>query len=169
MFANLIMATKGRPRQVWLGAAAAFAVHVAIATTVGVALFAILPKRGVDAVVAFLFLFGAAYAWREGTKGEEELSKKEASKHGVALTAFIVIFVAEWGDLTQILTANLVAKYHSPWSVAVGSLLALWAVAGVAVASGQALLRFVNVATVRKVTAVVLVALAGFTLWEAIR
>ena len=71
MFASLVMATKGRPRQVWLGAAAAFVVHVIIATTVGVALFAILPKRAVDAVVAGMFLFGAVYAWREGTKDEE--------------------------------------------------------------------------------------------------
>jgi hypothetical protein len=52
------------------------------------------------------------------------------------LTAFLVIFIAEWGDLTQILTANLAAKYHSALSVGVGSTLALWAVATVAVASG---------------------------------
>ena len=68
MFANLVMATRGRPRQVWLGAAGAFVAHVAIAVTIGVALFKVLPGRSVDAVVAGLFLFGAAYAWREGTK-----------------------------------------------------------------------------------------------------
>ena len=50
-------------------------------------------------------------------------------RHGVVVTAFIVIFLAEWGDLTQILTANLAAKYGSPLSVGVGSLLALFAVA----------------------------------------
>jgi putative Ca2+/H+ antiporter (TMEM165/GDT1 family) len=168
MFASLVMATKGRPRQVWLGAAGAFVVHVLIATTVGVALFAVLSKRLVDAVVAGLFLFGAAYAWREGTKAEEELAQEEASKHGVVLTAFLVIFIAEWGDLTQILTANLAAKYHSALSVGVGSTLALWAVAGVAVASGQTLLRFVNIATIRKVTAVILVGLAVYTGWSAV-
>ena len=106
MFASLVMATRGRPLQVWVGAAGAFAVHVVIATTVGVALFALLPKRAVEAAVAALFLFGAVYAWREGTKNEDALAAEEASKHGVVLTAFIVIFVAEWGDLTQILTAN---------------------------------------------------------------
>jgi putative Ca2+/H+ antiporter (TMEM165/GDT1 family) len=169
MFASLVMATKGRPFQVWLGAAGAFVVHVAIATTVGVALFAVLPRRAVDAVVAGMFLFGAAYAWREGTKTEEETAQREASKHGAALTAFVVIFVAEWGDLTQIVTANLAAKYHSPLSVGVGSLLALWTVAAIAVASGQTLLRVVNISTVRKVTAVVLVGLATYTAYLAAR
>jgi putative Ca2+/H+ antiporter (TMEM165/GDT1 family) len=169
MFASLVMATKGSPRQVWLGAAAAFVVHVTIATTVGVALFAVLPKRAVDGVVAALFLVGAAYAWREGTKQEEEVAAKEASRHGVVLTAFVVIFLAEWGDLTQILTANLAAKYHSPLSVGVGAVLALWAVAAFAVASGQTLLRFINIATIRKITAVVLVGLAAYTAWSAIR
>jgi putative Ca2+/H+ antiporter (TMEM165/GDT1 family) len=65
MFASLVMATKGRPRQVWLGAAVAFAAHVAIAVTIGAALFAILPKHLLDEIVAAMFLLAAIYAWRE--------------------------------------------------------------------------------------------------------
>jgi Ca2+/H+ antiporter, TMEM165/GDT1 family len=169
MFASLVMATKGRPRQVWLGAAGAFVVHAAIAVTVGVALFAILPKQALDAVVAAMFFLGAVYAWREGTRDESAIAEKEASRHGAAFTAFVVIFLAEWGDLTQILTANLAAKYHSAISVAVGAILALWAVAALAVASGQTLLRFVNIATIRKITAVILLLLTAYTAWSATR
>lgn len=169
MLASLLMATKGRPAQVWLGTAGAFLVHVAIATTVGVALFAVLPRQAIDGVVAALFLLGAVYAWREGTKDEGELVEGERTQHGVVLTAFVVIFFAEWGDLTQILTANLAAKYHAPLPVGAGSLLALWIVAAIAVASGRSMLRLVNIATVRKVTAVVLVGLAAWSVWEALR
>jgi putative Ca2+/H+ antiporter (TMEM165/GDT1 family) len=168
MFASLVMATRGRPLFVWIGAAGAFVVHVVIATTIGVAIFKLLPHRVVEGIVAGMFLLGAFYALREGLKDEDELSDKEASKHGVVLTAFIVIFVAEWGDLTQILTVNLAAHYHNALSVAVGATLALWAVAGIAVVSGQTILRFVNVAAIRKVTAVVLVALAGYAAYLAI-
>jgi Ca2+/H+ antiporter, TMEM165/GDT1 family len=169
MFASLILATRGAPFQVWLGAAGAFLLHVIIATTIGVAIFKLLPHRVVEGIVAGMFLLGALYAWREGLKDEEDLSKREASKHGAILTAFIVIFVAEWGDLTQILTVNLAAHYHNALSVAVGATLALWAVAGIAVVSGQTLLRFVNVPTIRKVTALVLVCLAGYAAYLAIR
>jgi Ca2+/H+ antiporter, TMEM165/GDT1 family len=169
MFASLVMATRGRPFFVWLGAAGAFVVHVVIATTIGVAIFKLLPHRVVEGIVAGMFLLGAFYALREGLKDEEELAETESSKHGVVLTAFIVIFVAEWGDLTQILTVNLAAHYHNALSVAVGAILALWAVAAIAVVSGQTILRFVNVATIRKVTAVVLVALAGYTAYLAIK
>lgn len=170
MFASLVMATRGRPRYVWLGAAGAFLVHVAIAVTVGVALFAILPKPAVDAVVAAMFLFGAVYAWRESSEeeGESAASAAQRSNHGVVATAFVVIFLAEWGDLTQILTANLAARYHSPLSVAVGSVLAMWAVAAIAVVGGQTLLKFVKMSTIRKVTAVVLVLLAGYSVWSAV-
>jgi putative Ca2+/H+ antiporter (TMEM165/GDT1 family) len=87
----------------------------------------------------------------------------------VATTAFVVIFLAEWGDLTQILTANLAAHYHSALSVGVGALLALWAVAGLAVIGGQSLLRVINIRTVRIVTAVALFALTGWAIWEATR
>jgi Ca2+/H+ antiporter, TMEM165/GDT1 family len=170
MFASLVMATRGRPVAVWLGSAVAFAVHVLIAVTVGVALFHVLPHRALDAIVAAMFLAGAVLAWREAgrERQEEALVEREAASHRrVAVTAFLVIFLAEWGDLTQILTANLAAHYHNAPSVGVGATLALWAVAGLAVVGGRGLLRRVNVNVVRKVTAVVLVALAGWAIWGA--
>jgi putative Ca2+/H+ antiporter (TMEM165/GDT1 family) len=172
MFASLVLSTRGKPLSVWIGAAAAFALHVVIATTIGVALFHLVPHRVLDGVVAFMFLVGAVLAIREARKEEQEegLVEKEAtSGRRVMTTAFVVIFLAEWGDLTQILTANLAAHYHSPFSVGVGALLALWAVAGLAVVGGQSLLRFINIRTVRLVTAVVLLALAGWATWEAVR
>jgi putative Ca2+/H+ antiporter (TMEM165/GDT1 family) len=170
MFASLVMSTRGRPFAVWLGAAAAFAVHVVIATTIGVALFHLLPHEALDAVVAGLFLGGALLALREAAKERREkalVEKEVASHRRVVVTAFIVIFIAEWGDITQILTANLAAHYHNALSVGVGALLALWTVGGLAVVSGQSLLRFVNIATVRIVTAIVLFGLAGWAAWEA--
>lgn len=169
MFASLILATRGKPAQVWLGAAAAFTVHVAIAVTAGVALFSFIPRRYLELVVAVLFAAGAIYAWVEGSRNREERAPAGPSSRGAVLTAFTVIFVAEWGDLTQILTANLAAKYHAPLAVGVGAVLALWSVAAIAVIGGQTLLRFVKVATIRKVTAVVLVALAVYTAWSAFR
>lgn len=172
MFASLVMSTRGRPLFVWLGAAGAFMVHVVIATTIGVALFHLLPHRVLDGIVALMFLVGAGLAIREARKAEEEESLIESeAKSGlrVLTTAFVVIFLAEWGDLTRILTANLAANYHSPLSVGIGALSALWTVAAVAVIGGQGLLRFINIKTLRIVTAVVLVALAGFAGWEALR
>jgi Ca2+/H+ antiporter, TMEM165/GDT1 family len=91
---------------------------------------------------------------------EERLAASGAARHRqTALTAFIVIFIAEWGDLTQVLTANLAARLHSPLSVAIGSVLALWAVAALAVIGGRGLLRSVNVVAIRIVTAVILTGL----------
>src|SRR4029077_6138824 len=77
MFASLVMATRGKPRQVWLGAAGAFLVHVVIAVTLGLAIFALLPHRAVEGIVTVMFLFGAVYAWREGAMDEEEVAEKE--------------------------------------------------------------------------------------------
>jgi putative Ca2+/H+ antiporter (TMEM165/GDT1 family) len=172
MFASLVMSTRGRPGIVWIGAAAAFAVHVVIAVTIGIALFHLLPARALDIFVAAMFLLGAGLALREAVKERknEELVEREVATHQrVALTAFLVIFLAEWGDLTQILTANLAARTHQPLSVGVGAVAALWVVAGLAVVGGQSLLRVVKVATVRVVTAVALTGLAGWAIWEAAR
>lgn len=167
MFASLVLASKGRPSSVWLGAAAAFLVHVVIAITVGVGLFHLLPHRAVVGVVAVLFLIGAVLAFRERTKTNEKLVQEEVAAH--VTTAFLVIFIAEWGDLTQILTANMAAHHRSPLSVGIGATLALWAVAAIAVIGGQTLLRFLKISTLRRITAAVLVALAIAAAVSAVR
>lgn len=85
------------------------------------------------------------------------------------ITAFAVIFVAEWGDLTQILTANLSAQYHSPLSVGTGALLALWSAAALAVTGGRHLGRLISDRHLRIVTAVLLAGLAVYAAWSALR
>ena len=163
MFASLVLASRGRPASVWLGACAAFLVHVVIAVTIGVSLFHLLPHRVVDGVVAVLFLAGAVWAIRSHeAEHDQEIAAEHATSAArrTATTAFTVVFIAEWGDLTQILTANLAARYHSPVSVGVGAVLALWAVAAVAVTGGQRLLGLLPVKRVRQLTAAILVVLA---------
>ncbi len=172
MFASLVLSTRGRPFPVWLGAAAAFAIHVVIAVTIGVALFHLLPHRALEAIVAAMFFVGGVLALREARKEQTKRSWSSARwchTNAWRVTAFVVIFMAEWGDLTQILTANLAAHYHDPLSVGVGALLALWAVAALAVLAGQSVLRLINIATIRIVTAVVLFGLTGWAIWEAAR
>lgn len=160
MFASLVLASRGRPFAVWLGAAAAFTVHVAIAVSVGVAVFHLLPHRLVDGLVAALFFAGAVYSFAIRNQQEEaEEAAEGGSMVRTAATAAGVIFVAEWGDLTQVLTANLAAHYHSPLSVGVGALAALWAVAAVAVLTGSSLVKVLSVRVLRMVTAAVLVVL----------
>ena len=169
MFASLVMSSHGRPLSVWLGAVAGFFVHVVIATTIGVALFKLLPTRVVDGLVAVMFAVGAIYAFREGARDESELIEREQATHSrVAVASFLVIFVAEWGDLTQILTANLAAHYHSALSVGVGAVLALWSVAGIAVVGGRTLMRYVSVSVVRTITGVVLIVFAVVAGWNVI-
>jgi putative Ca2+/H+ antiporter (TMEM165/GDT1 family) len=170
MFASLVLAARGRPLAVWFGAAAAFVVHVALAVAVGAALFKLLPTQALDAVVAAMFLAGALYSYRiRDQEGRGPNVTPVSGAWKVATRAAVVVFLAEWGDLTQILTANLAARYHSPVSVAVGSLAALWAVAALAVVAGASLLRAVSVHTLRVVTAAILLGLALFTAVEAAR
>jgi Ca2+/H+ antiporter, TMEM165/GDT1 family len=172
MFASLVMSTRGRPLSVWLGAAGAFVVHVVIATTIGVALFHLLPHQVLDGLVALMFLAGAGLALLEARKagrGEALVEREALTGRRVVTVAFVVVFLAEWGDVTQLLTANLAAHYHSALSVGVGAVLALWSVAALAVIGGQSILRVVDIRTVRIVTAVVLVGLAGWAAWLASR
>ena len=174
MFASIVMSTRGHPFAVWLGSAGAFLVHVVIATTLGTVVFHLLAPRIVDAVVAVIFLVGAgivtAEAIREYKRKDDPEPPPPPPRPGrTAVTAFAVIFAAEWGDLTQLLTANLAAHYHDPLSVATGATLALWAVSAIAVTSGRWLSSVIDAFAIRIGTAVLLAGLGAYTAWEALR
>lgn len=173
MFASLVMGTRFRPSWVWTGAAAAFAVQMAIAVTAG-HLLTLLPHQAVDAVVAGLFAAGAGYLlWSSFRGGGHEDS--DAARMGgpaptfwrVSAASFGVIFLAEWGDITQLTAANLAARYD-PVLVFVGATLGLWAVAAVAVSVGAKTLSVIPMPWVQRITATILLGLGIYTAVSAL-
>ncbi len=173
--AGLMLGTRYPWRWAFAGMAAAFLTHVVIAVAAG-SLLTLLPRRPVEGVVAVLFLVGAVLLWRESNGDEDDEDEAGADADGperagfwrVALLGYAVIFVAEWGDLTQILTANLAAKYHDPLSVGIGAVLALWAVSLLAILGGQSLLKVLPLKWIARAAAVVMVGLAGYSIAQVI-
>jgi Ca2+/H+ antiporter, TMEM165/GDT1 family len=173
MFASLVLGTRYRISAVWTGVAAAFAVQMAIAVTAG-QLLALLPHRVVDCVVAGLFVAGAVYLWVISFR-PAQLEGADAARQGgrtpsflrVAATSFTVIFLAEWGDITQLTAANLAARYD-PLLVFTGATLALWIVAAIAVRIGAKSVNLIPVAWINRVTALILLALGGYAAVSAI-
>ena len=101
--------------------------------------------------------------WRRptGVSAEADVvkAKTEAGFFGSMATTFGVIFIAEWGDLTQLGTAALAARYRSPLTVFAAATLALWAVAGVAVLVGNRAGAKLDPNFTKRVAAVVFLAL----------
>ncbi len=168
LFASLVLGTRYRASYVWAGVAAAFTVHVGIAVTAG-RLFALLPQHLVDGVVTGLFLAGAVYLLATSFRQQQPEDLDAARQGGppgsfarVAGTGFAVVFLAEWGDITQLTAANLAARYD-PLSVFAGATLGLWAVAAIVINLGAKSLKLVPMAWVRRITAVILLALSGYT------
>jgi putative Ca2+/H+ antiporter (TMEM165/GDT1 family) len=173
LFASLVLGTRFRPLPVFCGVAAAFAVHVVIAVSIG-SVFALLPERLVLFVVAALFAGGAAWLLlgRDDHEDEADAAARAGSDRRplhVALASFGVVFLGEWGDITQITTANLAARYRDPLSVGVGAVLALWSVTALALTVGRSLVKRIPTRLIRRLTGVVLALLAVATLVEAVR
>ncbi|MGP4001199.1 TMEM165/GDT1 family protein [Streptomyces sp. 8N706] len=167
--AGLMLGTRYRASYVFAGVAAAFAVHVTLAIAAG-SVLTLLPHRLVQAVVGLLFLAGAlVLLFKKQEADEEELREPtDQSFWKVSGAGFTLILVAEFGDLTQIMTANLAARYDSPVSVGLGAVLALWTVAGIGILGGRTLMKYVPLRLITKVAAMVMLALAGFSLYEAL-
>ncbi|MFI5688266.1 TMEM165/GDT1 family protein [Streptomyces sp. NPDC051636] len=166
--AGLVLGTRYRASYVFAGVAAAFLLHVVLAVAAG-SVLTLLPRQIVHALTGVLFLGGAAtLLLKKGDDEEEIRGPADQSFWKVAGTGFTLILVAEFGDLTQIMTANLAARYDDPLSVGLGAVLGLWAVAGLGIVGGQALMRRVPLRLITQVAAVLMLVLGVWSLWEAV-
>ena len=172
LFASLVLATRFPPLPVFVGVGTAFGLQVAIAVTAG-SLLSLLPEALVTGIVAVLFLVGAVILWRSASSGpeEEELAetRQGTSFLRVAAISFGVLFAAEWGDLSQLATAGLAARYDEPLSVFVGAWAALLVVSGLAVFLGKKLADRLPIALIRRVAAALFVVFAVFAIVETVR
>ncbi|MFJ4598821.1 TMEM165/GDT1 family protein [Streptomyces griseoluteus] len=166
--AGLVLGARYRASYVFAGVAAAFLVHVVLAVAAG-SVLTLLPQQIVHALTGVLFLGGAAVLLLKKDEGEEEIKKPaDQSFWRVAGTGFTLILVAEFGDLTQIMTANLAARYDDPLSVGLGAVLGLWAVAGLGIVGGKALMKRVPLRLITQIAALLMIGLGVWSLYEAI-
>lgn len=173
--ATLVLATRYRPILVWIGVGLAFAVQTTVAVLLGHAV-SFLPETVVQAAAAAMFGVGAVLLFRESRAhrrateaddGSEYVEKaKPATGFGAVVASFLVLFAAEWGDLSQLLTISLVARYEAPFSVWLGALGALLAVSGLAVLAGRWLMQRIRLHVLFAVGGTVCLVLLGLVLWE---
>jgi Ca2+/H+ antiporter, TMEM165/GDT1 family len=162
--AALVLATRHRPLAVLLGAASALTIQSIVAVAAG-QLLSLLPPRPVHIFAGALFLASAVLMWRRSDEAAEAKNGAGAPGgfwHSTAVT-FGVVFVAEWGDLTQLATAALAARYRSPFVVFAAATLALWAVTAIAVFLGHRAGKLLDPDLTKRIAAVVF-ALAGVAL-----
>jgi putative Ca2+/H+ antiporter (TMEM165/GDT1 family) len=172
LFASLVLGTRFPAFWVWLGAACAFLVHVIIAVFAG-KLLALLPHAITELVVAALFFGGAMLLFFE-KHGLEEKPSREPKQNGynrlrVFGAAFSIIFIGEWGDITQIATANYAAKFHDGLSVAVGATAGLWAVTALAIVVGSKIHDLIPVKMLLRVMACFMLFFSVLSFVEAFR
>ena len=173
--ATLVLSTRYRPIYVWIGVGLAFMVQVAVAVLFGQAA-SLLPPDLVRTVAALMFLLGAALLFRTARTAsaseaddfglDPEATLSAPSPLRVVATSFLVLFAAEWGDLSQILTLTLAARYDAPFSVFLGSWGALLTVSALATLVGKALLERMKLSSLHYVGASVCLLLAALTAYE---
>jgi Ca2+/H+ antiporter, TMEM165/GDT1 family len=175
--ATLVLATRYPALPVWFGVVTAFGIQCLVAVTAG-QLLSRLPDHPVALAAAALFAIGAVVLLRGARRAETVEAEQEREYAGkiapgvrgrrAALTSFLVLFTAEWGDLSQLLTAGLVASGKPGVPVFIGSWAALALVSGAAVLLGRWLPRWIRIEVVRYVAAAVCAVLAAVTLIGAL-
>ena len=176
--AALVLSTRYKPLAVWIGVGLAFGVQTLVAVTVG-ALATLLPDVLVKSVALAIFLLGAIILFRTAPgadaaehEQEEEFAAKATEPKSflkAAGASFLVLFAAEWGDLSQLLTISFVGRYHDHLNVFIGAWAALLTVSGLAVIAGRVLLRYMRLSVLHYIGSAVCLILAIVTLVEVVQ
>lgn len=176
--AALVLSTRYKPFAVWIGVGLAFALQTLVAVTAG-ALATLLPDTLIKSVAIAIFLLGAFLLFRTAPGAdvaEREQEEEYAAKAGepksflkAVVASFLVLFAAEWGDLSQLLTISFVTRYHDHVSVFIGAWAALLTVSGLAILAGRVLLRYLKLSLLHYIGAGVCLLLAAVTLFEVVR
>jgi putative Ca2+/H+ antiporter (TMEM165/GDT1 family) len=169
MIATIVMSTRARPSSIVTGASAGFVVQMGIAVGAG-GLLTLLPVHLKNLIVALLFLGGAGYLFFSKEEKAEETGEREAQSEQPSTrfkeiaTAFTVIFISEFGDLSQIQAANFTIKTHQPVEVFVAASLALISVSFLGAYGGQFLQRLVPIKWIRLGGGLIFAVLGVYTL-----
>ena len=157
-FVMLMLGARQRPLGIFLGAALAFLCQTIISVLLGRVL-AHLPQPWFQRGVGLLFLYFSFRFWREGSRpeGKEQIIGQRNRPHlyEVIRSAFILIFAAEWGDVSQVAIASLSARNSERLTVFCSSLLALWLIAALAVFIGSHIHRVIRPVLVQKLASIV--------------
>jgi Ca2+/H+ antiporter, TMEM165/GDT1 family len=173
MLATIVLAARfKRPFAVWVGAALALTAQMFIAVVAG-RLLELLPDRPVRIAVAILFGVGAVVLWRTSDETVHEEAEHlvpephlQSPAWRISTTVMGVVFVAEWGDLTQLATASLASRGEA-LSVFVGATAAMLTVAAIGVLAGQSLLRVLPERILRRIAALIFATLSVLALVSA--
>lgn len=168
----MTLAARHRPWPVLGGAVLAFALLNGLAVAFGAAAAAWLPRWLVALVVGLLFAGFGIHALMAREEAESS-GVVEWSGHGIFFATLAMIFMAEFGDKTQIAVAGLSVTLP-PLPVWGGATLALAFTSALGVAAGRTLLRYFSVTFIHRIGGVIFLLLALLTLatgvpWERIR
>lgn len=159
----MTLASRHKGLPVMLGAIAAFAFLNTLAVVFGVAIANWLPEYIVAATVSFLFAAFGIHALRADEDNEDEEVKKK-SDHGIFLTTFLLITVAEFGDKTQLAVVAL-SSTASPIAVWLGATAALSSVSALGILAGRTILQKIPLTLLHKISGaifLILAVLAGY-------
>ena len=158
----MTLAARHRGLPVALGAIAAFSLLNLLAVLFGAAVAAWLPEWIVTVAVAVLFAVFGISALRYSDDDEDEQIEEKPS-HGIFATTFTLIFLAEFGDKTQIAVAGL-SSTNTASAVWLGATLALACTSLLGIFAGQRLLNRLPLRWIHRISGVFFLALAAYAI-----
>jgi len=162
----MTLAARHRAWPVVVGAATAFLVLNALAVLFGTGLAAWMPERVLAAVVAVLFAAFGVQALRNAAADELQ-NLVESPGRGIFLTTLLLVFVAAFGDKTQLAVAGLAVELPA-LPVWLGASVALIAISALGAWAGRTVLQRLPLRWLHRIGGGLFLLFAGVAAWRAL-
>ena len=149
-FVLMMLASNGHIKNIFIGAATAFFIQCFISVLLGNILI-YLPPSILDLCTGFLFIYFSYSFWKQSNKSMDLIN---SSENLTFKSVFLIVFMAEFGDVSQLAIATIAAKSHSKLVVFVLAVVAMWIITGISIIIGHNLKKFSKPFLIQKIASI---------------
>lgn len=164
----MALAAKHRAKPVVIGTVLAFAVLNVLAVTIGRSLTHFIPQTWLTFAAATLFILFGLHSLLANSKDESLKDDQKKTARNIVITTFMMIFLAELGDKTQLAVVTL-STTHAPLTIWLSATLALSATSLIGIYAGRKFLARLNINLLHKFSGLFFILIAIsllFTLYQ---
>ncbi len=159
-FLLILLAASGNTKRIFIGAALAFLIQCLISVVMGQFL-AQVPQAYVEIVAGLLFIYFSRKFWIESRRNLDVVRINQ--DHSIK-SVFILIFAAEFGDVSQLAIVASASRASSKMTVFLLAVSAMWLITAVALMLGQKLKDYLKPELLQRAASLLFLALGLYLL-----
>ena len=157
-FLLILLSTKGNRQKIFIGAALAFLVQALVSILMG-EVFSFFPFKIIEALSGLLFIY---FSWQYFLESKKDIHELDSNISNSVKSVFILVFMAELGDVSQLAIAAAANRASSKVLVFFVAIAVMWLITILALLFGKHIGYFLKQKFLQRAAAIIFFVLGIF-------